>query len=81
VDVIHFVAFNVVLLLALFTAARLPVVTVDEDSGKLNVDVKNTVPLTIHSLPIATTFAVFEKYVIHMTRYLYLSSRCSGAFL
>jgi len=43
---------------------RLPVVTVDADSGDVKVHINNTVPLQVHSVPIATTFAIFEEYVI-----------------
>lgn len=56
----------------MFVVVCLPVVTVDGDSGDVSVDVKNTEPLKIHSLPVATTFAIFEEYVKQILRYLYL---------
>jgi len=47
----------------LYCTVRLPVVTVDSDSGNTQVDANNTVPLKIHSLPVAATFAIFDEYV------------------
>jgi len=55
---------------------RLPVVTVDADSGNVKVDINNTVPLQVHSLPIATTFAVFEEYVICAVDFLFVARIC-----
>jgi len=46
---------------------RLPVVTVDAESGDVSVDFTNTVPLNIHSRPIATTLAIFEEYVMYIS--------------
>jgi len=50
----------------LLVVVRLPVVTVDAESENVSVDVNNTVPLKIHSLPIATTFAIFDEYVLQV---------------
>lgn len=43
---------------------RLPIVAVDSDTTEVHVDVSDTVPLKIHSLPVSTTFAIFDEYVV-----------------
>ena len=52
--------------LILFVTVRLPVVTVDTDSGDIKVDTDNTVPLKIYNLPVAASFAIFDEYVKHL---------------
>lgn len=54
------------MLLVLFVIVGLPVATVDADSGDVSVDINNTVPLKVHNLPVAATFAIFNEYVTHV---------------
>jgi len=49
----------------LLVTVRLPVVTVDAESGDVEVNVNDSVPLKVNSLPVASTFAIFEEYVMH----------------
>jgi len=46
----------------LFVVVRLPNVSVDADSGDINVDADHTAALKMHNLPIAATFAIFNEY-------------------
>ena len=63
------------IIIYLCVPVRLPVVTVDAESGDVSVDFTNTVPLNIHSRPIATTLAIFEEYVMHSCIFL---DRCNN---
>lgn len=51
-------------LTAALSNVGLPVATVDADSGDVSVDINNTVPLKVHNLPVAATFAIFNEHVV-----------------
>ncbi|CAD5120445.1 DgyrCDS9015 [Dimorphilus gyrociliatus] len=59
---------------------KLPVVSVNEKTGKLEYDHAKTTSLTLRDEPIATTFAAFDSDAIIMDPTLEEENLCNGSF-
>lgn len=53
--------FNIILLSFFISSVQLPSVTINEETGLSEVNLKQKNPLVIRKHPVATSFAIFDE--------------------